>query len=190
MLQEQNGWWCCHWNGSQYNVANSSDGAEFGNLMSHAKSKSSFGDSVETQYRSGTWQFAGLRFDMSLVEDASCWLVDRFCSEKAENLLTIAQVLWEIWSSKNRKVWEDKTVSAEVAIECSSNWITEWQSARAKRTSTGANVYLVAVLKYLAAKVLELGGNAARDNKKNKIIPRYLLLAIRNDEKLGNCWEE
>jgi histone H2A len=34
-------------------------------------------------------------------------------------------------------------------------------------------------------KVLPLAGNAARDKKKNKIIPRHILLAWRNDEELG-----
>ena len=59
------------------------------------------------------------------------------------------------------------------------------QRKYAEHIAAGAPVYLAAVLEYLVAEILELSGNAARENKRRRINPRSIQLAVRSDEELN-----
>ena len=77
------------------------------------------------------------------------------------------------------------STAAKAGLQFPCARLTRYLRGRAPRTSMSSGVYMGAVLEYLCAEVLELAGNAARDNKKTRIIPRHLQLAIRNDEELS-----
>ena len=47
-------------------------------------------------------------------------------------------------------------------------------------------MYLASVLEYLTAEVLELAGNAAAENKKKRLTPRHVMMAIRKDTELDS----
>ena len=58
----------------------------------------------------------------------------------------------------------------------------------AERIGAGAPVYMASVLEYMVAELLELAGNAATDNKRKRIVPRHIQLAVRNDEELNKLF--
>lgn len=55
----------------------------------------------------------------------------------------------------------------------------------ARRVGSGAPVFLAAVLEYLLSELVYHAGQTALEHKKRRITPRYLNLAIRNDEELS-----
>lgn len=54
-----------------------------------------------------------------------------------------------------------------------------------QRVDRSAPIALAAVLEYLMAEILELSAKAAVDNKRQRITPRHVMLAIRGDVELA-----
>jgi len=96
-----------------------------------------------------------------------------------------------ISSAKNKSKEKQTTRSGRAGLTFPVGRVHRYlkQGSYAERIGDDAPVYLAAVLEYLTAEILELAGNAARDNDKKRIIPRHLQLAIRNDEELNKLLE-
>lgn len=95
------------------------------------------------------------------------------------------QAVTELSASNERKK-ERKSMASRARLQ--------FAPARARKIlkSNGANrmggdapVYLAAVLEYLAAEMLELADNVARNNKRMRLFPRDLMLALHNDHELN-----
>ena len=59
------------------------------------------------------------------------------------------------------------------------------QGRYADRIGAGAPVYLAATLQYIVSELIELASNEALNQKKQRINPRHVMLAIRNDAELN-----
>lgn len=88
---------------------------------------------------------------------------------------------------RNRKGGKSQSRSSRAGLQFPIGRIARYLKNEKDLPRIGATapVYLAGILEYLAAEILELSGNAARDDKKTRITPRHLQLAVRNDEELN-----
>lgn len=88
----------------------------------------------DCRFAEACWQKAGLSYDMWEVESAPVWLLHKLCTETSENLIKIATVLWGIWWARNKRVWENKEITPDVAIDWSSKQVLDWREMQKRRS--------------------------------------------------------
>jgi len=63
-------------------------------------------------------------------------------------------------------------------------------SMTSMRIAKTACIYLAAVLEYLVSEILELASNVAIEHKKSIIVPRFIFLAVVNDQELDQVFNK
>lgn len=79
------------------------------------------------------WDHVNLSYDMRAVEFAPDWLLSKVNDASSEEVVKVCTVLWGIWYWRNKKVWEDKSVTPALAMARSFSSVSEWQKARRKK---------------------------------------------------------
>ena len=104
----------------------------------------------------------------------------------SEGVKAVTKYTSRNYTGKGNKVTYSKSARAGLQFPVSRfKTILQKHAPRGFRIGEGAPVYLAAVMEYLTAEMLELAGNAARDNRRSNINPRHLQLAAMNDEELS-----
>ena len=102
----------------------------------------------------------------------------------SEGTKAVTKYMDRYYSKKGKKVSKSARAGLQFPVTRFKT-ILQKHAPRGFRIGEGAPVYLAGVMEYLTAEMLELAGNAGRDNRKSNINPRHLQLASTNDEELS-----
>lgn len=68
-------------------------------------------------FASNCWQVVGSQYDMLVVDSAPSWLLNKMESASLDEMHKVCTVLWGIWFWRNKRVWEEKVVTPNIAME-------------------------------------------------------------------------
>ena len=86
--------------------------------------------------------------------------------------------------TKGAPIRHETRAGLTVSTSLARRYIKEFSSS-SMHIGAGAPIYLAGALEYLIAEIMELGGNACRDQKRVTISIRDVMLAINNDAELS-----
>mmetsp|Transcript_99001 Transcript_99001/g.121205 ORF Transcript_99001/g.121205 Transcript_99001/m.121205 type:complete len:127 (-) Transcript_99001:143-523(-) len=89
---------------------------------------------------------------------------------------------------KGRRKGRQKTRSSKAGITFPVGRVARYlkEENHAQRVGGASPVYMAAILEYVVADILELAGKTAKKNKKLRITPKHIQLALRNDDELSH----
>ena len=58
-----------------------------------------------------------------------------------------------------------------------------------KRVGAEAPVFMAAIMEYLCAEILEIAGEMCKEARKQRLMPRHIELAVRNDDDLASLFQ-
>ncbi|XP_008046324.1 histone H2A-Bbd type 2/3-like [Carlito syrichta] len=88
-------------------------------------------------------------------------------------------------SSRGQRQIRSRTARAELIFSVSYVEHLLREGRYAQRLGWSAPLYLAAVIEFLTARVLELAGNEAQNNGRNRITPDLVDMAVYNDPLLS-----
>ncbi|XP_008053508.1 histone H2A-Bbd type 2/3-like [Carlito syrichta] len=91
-------------------------------------------------------------------------------------------------SSRSRRRARSRTARAQLNFSVSYVERRLREGYYARRLSWSAPVYLAAVIEFLTARVLQLAGNEAQNNGRNRITPDLVDMAVYNDPLLSRLF--
>lgn len=90
---------------------------------------------LECRYAQGCWNELGMGFDTSQILLCLGWLLNTLVVESFEKLAQIATILWGIWSARNLKVWLDKMLKTQMAMQWSVLQVKQWRDSQLLKVS-------------------------------------------------------
>lgn len=78
------------------------------------------------------WQYLGQHLDLTTIEHAPTWLLQKLSSVGGEEIITIATGLWGIWNARNLRLWDNKVLTPALAMDWSKKQVTEWHEVRSR----------------------------------------------------------